>query len=460
MSCHSDNRTIVAQSSPSGQGAIALIRISGQEAFEICSKFSNLKSSKKLLEIPSHTICYGTVVDGQSQAIDNVLFLVMRGPSTFTGQDTIEITCHNNNFIIEAIISRAIELGARLAQPGEFSKRAVLAGKIDIVQAEAIKDLLGAQTQQGVKAALAQVEGSLSRLVQSIEEDLFKLLAFINACFEFLDEDVNFDQDISSMVDAIIKRVVDLKSSHNQQRYLLDGVRIAILGPVNVGKSSLFNALLDQNRAIVTAIEGTTRDVIESHIFLNSVQCTLVDTAGIRVTDDIVEQEGIIRSYQEATKADIILLVLDGSRVLGQYEQTLLDDFIKQYGKKIVSVITKSDLAQIDSSILLQNLKTISISTKTQQNIDQLKLALSGKVEEIMGKFDAPFIINKRQFAIITALHADLLVIQSMITEKPISYELVAHYAQKAIEDFCQLTGRTIHEKMLDTIFGEFCIGK
>ena len=311
------NETIIAQCTPQGTGAIALLRLSGDNTFAIADAISKLPGNKIISALPTHTIHYGWVVDKNGAHIDQVLFLLMRAPHTFTGDDTVEITCHNNPFIIQNITQAALAAGARLAQEGEFSRRAVSNNKIDIIQAEAINDLIHANTQLTLKQSLSQLEGSFSHWVVSIEKQLIKALALSDASFEFLDEEnMEFSTQIKEIIDAVLTTITNLKNTFNQQQQIRNGIRIAIIGSVNAGKSSLFNALLNQERAIVTNIAGTTRDAIEAGLYKNGNYWTLIDTAGLRTTDDIVEQLGISRSHEEAHKADIILLVFDGSQQL------------------------------------------------------------------------------------------------------------------------------------------------
>ena len=249
-----DDETIIAQCTPKGSGAIALLRISGIAAFELATKISKLPSGALLCALPSHTIHFGYVVDAAGNHIDQVMFLLMRGPKTFTGQDTVEITAHNNPFIVQDIIAQAIAHGARMAQEGEFTKRAVLNNKIDLIQAEAINELIHANTHMALKKSLAQLEGSFSHWITAIEKELIKALAYSESSFEFIDEEMSFGNDIKKMLGHTLATIASIKKTFDQQQHIRQGVRIAIIGSVNAGKSSLFNTLLNKERAIVTSI--------------------------------------------------------------------------------------------------------------------------------------------------------------------------------------------------------------
>ena len=341
-----DEDPIIALCTPQGAGALALVRISGTNVRQLVDSFTKLASHKKITEVPSHTVHFGWILDDAGTHIDQVMIIVMDAPRTFTGEDVIELTCHNNRFLIEALIEQALRKGARLAQEGEFSKRAYLHGKVDLLQAEAINELIGASTQHALKASLAQLEGSFSQRIHSLEQDLIRTLAWCDASFEFLDEEEEFGERIKDELQVVLTKIESIKSRFTIQQQLRQGIKIALIGSVNAGKSSLFNALLAQKRAIVTDIPGTTRDVIEAGLSYKGNQWTLVDTAGLRSTNDTIEQEGIKRSYEEAHKADIILIVIDGSRVATQQELTLYKELKERYPRKSLLIQTKADLPQ------------------------------------------------------------------------------------------------------------------
>jgi len=455
---HLDKETIVAQCTPKGSGAIALIRLSGSNAIEIAEKITVLKSKKKLSQESSHTIHYGWIVTKGNTKIDQVLLLLMKEPKTFTGEDTVEITCHNNPFIIEAIITEAIENGARIAQNGEFTKRAFLNKKIDLIQAEAINELIHAQTETALKSSLQQLEGTLTSWALEIEKDLIKALSLSEASFEFLDEEqMEFSKEIETLLSKSIKTIDSLKQTFNQQQQIRQGIRIAIIGSVNAGKSSLFNALLNQKRAIVTNIAGTTRDSIEAGIYKYGNYITLIDTAGLRQTENSIEKKGIQRSLEEAKKADIILLAYDGSKKMLQDEQKIYHAIIEAHNNKIILVQNK-----IDKEICCNQfptIKKIGISSLHNTNIDVLKKEIHHKINALFAAIDSPFLLNKRQYNLITGLENRLKAMIPML-EDQVAYELISYHLHNALEYFSEFSGKTISTKGLDAIFREFCIGK
>lgn len=452
-----DEDPIIACCTPSGPGAIALLRLSGAGVRSSINSFARLASGKTVLEVPTHTIHYGTLYDDDGSPIDQVMIIVMDAPRTFTGQDVIEITCHNNPFIIDAIIKQALKHGVRLAQEGEFTKRAFLHKKIDLVQAEAIAELIGAQSQQALKGSLAQLQGSLSHWIVSLETDLIRALAWCEASFEFLDEEQEFGDQIQAAIDAVLAQIEALKKTFPAQQHIRQGIRIALLGSVNAGKSSLFNALLHQQRAIVTAIAGTTRDVIEAGMIHEGVAWTLIDTAGLRQTADVIEAEGIRRSCEEAQKADIILLVLDASRPLTDQEREVYNDILEKYPSKTVLVHHKADLPVHTNPLFTQ--AAVKVSSLSGHNREAVYKIIQEKTTALFGKHDLPFLLNKRQQSLLLTLEQKLLQTLPLF-QGAIPYELVSYHLQDAITCLSELTGRSISEAGLDMVFKEFCVGK
>lgn len=457
MNYSSDQETIVARCTPVGPGALALIRISGCNALAIADIMGKLASKKRILYVPSHTIHYGAVVDSDGNAIDQVMFFIMKGPRTFTGENTVEISCHNNPFIIEAILERALQSGARMAQEGEFARQAFLNNKVDLLQAEAINDLIHAQTQTALKQSLGQLRGTFSHWILDLEKSLVQAHTLCEASFEFIEETVSFDTEIKQLITSVMQKVSQLKQSYSKQSLVRDGMRVAIIGAVNAGKSSLFNTLSRRNRAIVTKQAGTTRDTIEYGVYQEGTYITFVDTAGLRTTHDHIEKEGVRRSYQEATQADILLLTVDGSRAISKEEQAVYDKLIRHHQSKIILLKTKSDLPQ--KTVFLSDLPSIEISSKTKMGIPLLEQHFQNKIRALLNQSKAPFLLNQRQYNLLIDLEKQLYRIAPMIIDS-IEYELVSYELQKAVARFSELTGKTVTEKSINDIFRQFCVGK
>ncbi|MFH1643795.1 MAG: tRNA uridine-5-carboxymethylaminomethyl(34) synthesis GTPase MnmE [bacterium] len=498
---NSDEESIIARCTPMGSGAIAILRICGVDAISIADKFSKLSSGKKLSDLPTHTIHHGFVVSN-NETVDEVLFLLMHGPKTFTGQDTVEINCHNNPFIIEKIINQAIESGARLAQRGEFTKRAFLNKKIDLIQAESINEIIGAQTELALKKSMSQLKGTFSSFLKKTEEELIELLSIVEASFEFLEEeqrDINLHNLITTKIDLFLKNLKKIKKDFNTQQQIRNGIKIAIIGEVNVGKSTLFNSLLNKDRAIVTDIEGTTRDSVESTLYKKGNFWLLTDTAGLREpsfakaseglsfealcargTKDQIEKEGINRSLKEAAIADIVLFVFDVTKDLDQKKIQIYNEIINKYKDKVILVFNKIDtLRPLDLSInsgleahcdwnefetvLNQmgnnNKYFISVSAKEKKGISNLEKMIQCKIQEMFENLNSPFLLNQRQFNLIVQLEQMMNLIVKSITDG-LQYELLAYQLKEMLENLSELTGKNVTEKILDNIFNSFCVGK
>lgn len=455
------DRTIVAQSTPEGPGALAIIRISGSACFDVCKNFIALLHNKSLLNVPSHTIHYCTILDKKTGSkIDNVMCAVMKAPHTFTGKDTIEITCHNNRFIIQKIITLALLYGAKPAEHGEFTKWAVLHEKIDLLQAEAINELIIANNEYLLKKSLAQVDGSLSQQLALLETYLLQIIALCQASFEFVEEEgVSFDVNIKEEIERVKRIIEQLSRSDLQQKQLRNGIRIVLLGPVNAGKSSLFNAIIGEKKAIVTPIEGTTRDYIEAGIYIEGFYVTMIDTAGIRTTHDLVEQEGILRSLEQAQTADIIILVYDQTKTTTHQCETFYTEITNKYDKKTIRIGSKCDLntAINDAECAFDSL----VSIYDESSIINLKKIIFTKIQFLFTHDATSFLLNKRQHAIIQTIVLQFNDTLDLITTKKcIPYELVVHHIQNILIQVAQLTGKSIAEAAMDKIFKDFCVGK
>lgn len=454
--------TIVALCTPQGSGALALIRISGPHSWQVGQQFIRLKSGKLLCDIASHTI-HAAVVYDHDEHIDEVMVIAMRGPRTFTGYDTLEITCHNNPYIIQAIINTCIKNGARPAQNGEFTRQAYDNKKIDLLQAEAINELISAETQAAIKRSLSQLTGSLSAKITLIEDLLCKSIAWCESSFEFLDDAGDFYQEVVQFLKFINDLIEPIISGYAAQKQIRQGYRIALIGSVNAGKSSLFNLLIGQKRAIVTPVAGTTRDSIESTVLLGDKTITFIDTAGLRTTHDIIEQEGIERSYQEAHASDIILLVIDGSKEITQQEKSIYNDLWAKYSPKIICVQNKMDLwskkrAFFEDLII----EPLLISTQNNRQRELLASNIIRKLDSLWQYKELPFLINKRHYELLTTVFHDITGVLKILEQAGASphYELVSLKLRQALEKLSEMTGKTVSEQALDRVFKEFCVGK
>lgn len=447
---------IVAQCTPNGQGALALVRLTGKGVFQLVDTMCILPAKKQILNLPTHSIQYGTVIGNDNQPIDHVLFLKMDGPHTFTGLDTVEITCHNNPFIVNALIETAIYHGARPAEPGEFTKLSFLNKKIDLVQAEAIDELIHATSLAHAKSALKQLEGSFSASIDNLEQQLLNLLTLCAASFEFIEEEnIDFTQTIQKQLNCIIEDIAYIEKNFDAQVQLKEGFKIAFIGSVNAGKSSLFNAMLGKKRAIVHEKAGTTRDTIEATIRKNGYYWTLIDTAGLRTTDDVIEQEGISKSFEQATLADVLLLIYDSTRALSVEEEAFYNKLGNMYPTKIIKVYNKND-----QQTAFTYLDGISCSALCKNGINELTAAISKKIDELTQKNDLPFLVNKRHIVLLQAVKAKIDDIVLLCNKEKIAYELVSCQLHDILVQLSEFSGKTINEKIMDRVFETFCVGK
>jgi tRNA modification GTPase len=443
-------------------GAIAMVRVSGPDAITIVDACAQL-TNKKLIDQPSHTIHHGFFIDHDRQVVDEVLFQIMLAPRTFTGENIVEITCHNNAFIIDQIISLIVARGARLAERGEFTRQAVCNKKIDLVQAEAIHDLICATNALSVKASLAQLAGSMSYELATIEQQLIAAIAWCEASFEFIDEVSIFSDQIKDKVSAVLEHIASIRRVYDARYLQRDGFRIALLGAVNAGKSSLFNALIGKERAIVAPIAGTTRDTIEARVMRQGMTWTLIDTAGLRDTTDSIERAGIERSWNEAQEADVLLLVLDRSQVdhggnMHYYHQLLVDR-----KESIVVVYTKSDLlpvADVPELLIQKDMQCVAVSAIAQKGIHELELAIADRLKKLTALQKTPYVVNQRQYELLLQLEQQLKVVLCFFDQAAIPYELVSLHVQQAVEKLGEISGKTVSDAALDRVFKSFCIGK
>jgi len=459
------NDTIAAIITALGPAGVGIIRISGSEALEIGDRV--YKGKKSLQEVLTHSVNYGHVYDYKNkEVIDEALFLVMHGPHTFTGEDVVEIQCHGGYVVVQKVLELVLRNGARLAEPGEFSKRAFLNGKLDLSQAEAIMDIVNAKTDQSLKVAINQHQGKLSKTINNLRHNLLELLAYIEADIDFPDDDIErlTNEEIKERILSLRERVSTILATAKRGKIIREGLNVVIIGKPNVGKSSLLNALLKENRAIVTDIPGTTRDAIEEFINLGGVPIKIIDTAGIRDTEDLVEKIGVEKAKEFINKADLVLFVLDILTGVTEADRNILNNYLKDV--PTIVLVNKSDLK--DSNFDIESIKVavgddkaiLQISALESEGIDELEkqileLFFSGQIDTSNDEL----ITNVRH---VQALTSALDYLESALNSLNLYLpsDFLAIDLKAAWESLGKITGETVEEDLLDQIFSQFCLGK
>ena len=455
--------TIAAISTPPGEGAISIVRMSGENAVKIATK---VFQGKDLTQVASHTINYGYISDPAShREIDEVIVSVLRGPKTYTREDIIEINCHGGIVSTNEILQLLLQNGARLAEPGEFTKRAFLHGRIDLTQAESVMDLIRAKTDRSMKVALNQLDGNLAHLINNLRQDILDVLAQVEVNIDYPEYD-----DVETLTTKMLKekalavrdRIRQLEQTAKQGKILREGLATAIVGRPNVGKSSLLNHLLHEDKAIVTDIAGTTRDVIEEYVNVRGVPLKLIDTAGIRETDDKVEKIGVERSRQAIDQADLVMLLLNASEPLTAEDQELL---AATADKKRIVVLNKTDLPQqLDQAELQTYLKpaeeVIALSVLANAGIDQLEEQIAklffGGIENSQ---TTVIVTNARHVALLNKAEQSLTaVLQGIEAGMPV--DLCQIDMTAAWDSLGEITGDSYQDELLDQLFSQFCLGK
>ena len=454
--------TIAAISTAMSASGIGIIRISGENAMDVISRIYRSKGGKKKIkEVPTHTIHYGYIYDGE-ELIDEVLVMIMHAPRTFTGEDTVEIDCHGGVYAMQRVLDTVLKNGAEIAEPGEFTKRAFLNGRMDLSQAEAVMDVIQAKNEYALRSSMDQLRGSVQKAIRDIREKLIYHIAYIESA---LDDPEHFDltdypQELQKIVEKESENISELLKTADDGRMIQEGIKTVILGKPNAGKSSLLNFLVGEDRAIVTDIAGTTRDVLEEHLNLKGISLNIMDTAGIRDTEDVVEKIGVDRAKEYADKADLILYVIDASRPLDENDAEILH-LIK--GKRAIILLNKSDLdMQVtkEQEELPEEFPVIEISAKNVQGIEELEDTLKEMFFQGELTFnDEIYITNVRQKTALQDAYAALeRVNDSIAADMPEDFYSID--LMDAYEALGNITGETIGEDLVNEIFSKFCMGK
>ena len=461
--------TIAAISTGMTNSGIGIVRISGKDAFSVAD--SIYKGKKRIADAESHTIHYGHITDGE-ETVDEVLVMVMKGPHTFTGEDTVEINCHGGTFVVKRVLETVLKNGARAAEPGEFTKRAFLNGKLDLSQAEAVIDVICSENEYALQSSISQLKGNIRNKISDIRNKIIYQTAFIESALDDPEHiDINgYSETLKEASEMIIGELRELISSSDNGRVIKEGINTVIIGKPNAGKSSLLNVLSGHERAIVTDIEGTTREILEEHIRLEDLSLNVPDTAGIRQTEDVIEKIGVDRAKEYAGNADLIIYVVDASRDLDENDEKIIR-FVRE--KKTIILLNKSDLnTVVDEEMIWKRLygqisgnmqekiPVIPVSAKEEKGIEILEKKL--KEMFINGKVsfnDQIYISNARQkSALADAAKSMEKVVESIEAGLPEDFYSID--LMDAYEALGNVTGESVGEDLVNEIFSKFCMGK
>ena len=453
--------TIAAIATGMTNSGIGIVRISGNEAFHIIDKiYQSKKGKKKISEMESHTVHYGYIMDG-NQMIDEVMVLILKAPNTYTREDTIEIDCHGGVLVVQKILETVVKYGARPAEPGEFTKRAFLNGRFDLSQAESVMDVIQAKNDFALKTSMEQLKGSVLTVVKELREKIIYEIAYIESA---LDDPEHYDltgyeEKLDAVINPIMNEIQKLLATADNGKILKEGINTAIIGKPNAGKSSLLNSLVGKERAIVTDIAGTTRDILEEQINLNGISLNVIDTAGIRKTDDVVEKIGVDRAKESIKDADLVIYVVDSSRELSNEDYDIIE-LIKE--KNAIILLNKMDLVPVvtkDEMLKLSDKKVISISAKENKGINELEETIKdmffhGKIE----MNDEVYITNIRHKTALKNAYDSLgLVKQSIANQMPEDFYSID--LMNAYEELGTIIGESVEDDLVNEIFSKFCMG-
>ena len=454
--------TIASISTAPGIGGIGIIRMSGKKSFEILEKIFKPKKQEKIENIKGYTIKYGHIVE-EDKIIDEVLVSYFKAPKSYTAEDMCEINSHGGNLIVKKILELCLKNGAELAEPGEFTKRAFLNGRIDLAQAESVVDVINAKSEKEVKASIKQLEGELSKEIQKIKQEILDVLVNIEVSIDYPEYDVEEVQnkEILEMLESVENKLKKLEKTFDSGKILKNGIKTAIIGKPNAGKSSLLNAILKEDRAIVTEYEGTTRDTIEEFVTINGIPLKLIDTAGIREASDEVEKIGIQKAKEIAKEADLVIAIFDISKKLSKEDEEILK-IVKN--KKSIILLNKIDLKQAisekDPKFLESSKNIIKISALNKKGIEEIynKISEMFSLNEINMDNDIVITNVRHKNLISKAIKNVLKTKETMKKDMPI--DIIAIYIKDILEDLGSITGEIITEDIINEIFSKFCLGK
>ena len=454
--------TIAAIATAMSNSGIGIVRISGDEALEVADRiFVSKKGNKKVSEMASHTIHYGYVKDGED-IVDEVMLLIMKAPNSYTTEDTIEIDCHGGVLVMQKILETVLKYGARAAEPGEFTKRAFLNGRIDLSQAESVIDIINAKNDFALQSSVSQLRGSVLEKVKDLRAAIIHEIAFIESALddpEHVDIE-SYPQKLLITVNSLWKTVDKMLESADNGRVLREGINTVIVGKPNAGKSSLLNTLVGQERAIVTDIAGTTRDILEEQIRLRGISLNVIDTAGIRDTDDVVEQIGVNKSREYVEKADLVIYVVDSSTPLDENDEEIIASI---QDKNAIILLNKSDLHQVTTKEMLKekiDRKTIEISAKEQTGIEELETAIQEMFFHGKISFnDEVYITNVRHKNALEETAKSLQMVINSI-ENGMPEDFFSIDLMNAYEELGSIIGESVGEDLVNEIFSKFCMGK
>jgi len=451
--------TIAAISTPPGEAGIGIVRLSGPEAEAIARRLCRLRRPRNLWQ--SHRLYLGHVLDSQGHILDEVLITLMRAPHTYTREDVVEIHCHSGFGVLKAILGEVLAGGARLARPGEFTLRAFLGGRLDLSQAEAVLEVIQARTQASLRVAAAHLAGGLGQRAGELRTSLLHVLAQVEAALDFPEEAAELSPGVLSEELAVpCQELENLFHTYNQGRLLREGVTVVLAGRPNVGKSSLLNSLLDADRAIVTDIPGTTRDVIEETLNLGGIPLRLSDTAGLREARDLVEELGVARSQERLAQADLILFLVDGSEPLSLEDAQILEELAE---RPVLIVVNKSDLPPMLNIEDLRRYSAhplVAISALTGQGLEDLEQAVVDLVLEGGVQTGGEIVTQARHYELLVRAKEALSRGRDLLQQGETPWELLALEVKEALQALGEITGEEVGDMVLDHIFSQFCIGK